>query len=86
MLNIHSAFQMLALTSSRVASIDDIASTLALVYRDDIDLIPVRELSTTIGRACAWVKSHYSTTVLDVVASHGLRAKLVRMVLRDLQE
>lgn len=72
MLPLLRAFESLALALPRFDSLAHTATTLALVYRTDIEMTPVRLLSTTIGR----------TSKLSDDELH----KLVTLVLRDLQE
>ena len=72
MLPLLRAFETLALTLPRFDALAHAATALAVVYRSDIEMTPLRSLSSTIGRA---------TTLSD----DELR-KLVTLVLRDLQE
>lgn len=72
MLTLHHAFEALALTLPRFDSLAHAATTLALIYKSDIEMLPVRGLSTTIGRAAK--------------LSDDELHKLVTLVLRDLQD
>jgi hypothetical protein len=72
MLPLLRAFETLALTLPRFDSIEHAATTLAVVYRDDIEMLPIRAMSTTIGRAAK-------------LSGDELK-KLVTLVVRDLQD
>lgn len=66
------AFETLALTLPRFDSIAHAATALAVVYQGDIEMVPIRALSTTIGRAAK-------------LSNDELR-KLITLVLRELQD
>lgn len=71
MLTLNRAFETLALTLPRFDSLAHAATTLALIYQTDVETLPMRSMSTTIGRAAK-------------LSDDELR-KLVNLVLRDLQ-
>lgn len=72
MLPLPKTFETLALTLPRFDTIDHVGTTLALIYKTDIEMLPLRSLKTSIGR----VKK----------LSDQEMKKLVVCVLRDLQE
>lgn len=72
MLSLPRALETLALTLPRFDSIEHAATTLAIVYQGDVEMVPIRAMSTTIGRAGA-------------LSGDELK-KFMVLVIRDLQE
>jgi hypothetical protein len=72
MLPLAKTLEVLALTLPRFDTIDHVGTALALIYKNDIEMLPLRSLKTSIGRA-------------KKLTDQELK-KLVVCVLRDLQE
>ena len=72
MLTLSRALETLALTLPRFDSIEHVGTTLAAVYQDDVLMLPIRSMTTTIGR--------------DGKLSGDELTKLMILTLRDLQD